>query len=148
MLHVLTYSQPSGAKHCKGATGERKITRTNLEITPRAMAPSQAIPEAAGLDIYTPELTRINPNQMKGLVTAHSCLALKNVHVMGRVMGGEYQGEIQVNLFNKSKQDLVILSHDRIAHTDTASFKNVCEKRGSTSSHHHSWGQRVQIHQF
>uniref|UniRef100_A0A803V3S7 dUTP diphosphatase n=1 Tax=Ficedula albicollis TaxID=59894 RepID=A0A803V3S7_FICAL len=111
--------------HPKIAHGKRKRTywcgkmRMNFVNSIPETAPTEGSIFAAGLDLYALELIRINQKLMRvintgtgiqippghiGLMTACSSLALKSVHVMGGVVGADYQGEIKVIPLNNSEQ--------------------------------------------
>ncbi|CAH2247085.1 deoxyuridine 5 -triphosphate nucleotidohydrolase-like [Pelobates cultripes] len=105
-------------------------TITYWEIEEGALAPYRATPEAAGIDLRARKEERLKIGQVQmfptgigiqipqghfGLIAPRSSLALKGIHVMGRVIDADYQGEIKILLLNQGPQDLLVQEGDRIA---------------------------------
>ena len=100
------------------------------EISPGALAPFWATPEATGLDLYSIFEHRFTkrligdiatglgikmPPGHFGLINDCSSLAYKDNYVCRGIIGSYYPGEIWVILQSEGKYDLFINKHDWIA---------------------------------
>uniref|UniRef100_A0A672UC35 Deoxyuridine 5'-triphosphate nucleotidohydrolase n=1 Tax=Strigops habroptila TaxID=2489341 RepID=A0A672UC35_STRHB len=94
-----------------------------------ALAPYRATPDAAGLDLYSLQMHRLNirgicvidtdigvyiPSGYFGLIAPRSTLAIKGVQILGGIIDSDYQGEIKVILLN-SDQVILIQLRDHVA---------------------------------
>lgn len=101
-----------------------------LKITPESLLPTRAHPDDAGLDLYSVEETYLPPQCGKaiktgiaialpknhvGLITDRSSLAKKGLKCAGGVIDAGYRGEIQVVLWNLSREEILLKAGERIA---------------------------------
>ena len=101
-----------------------------LKLFPEATLPTRAHPDDAGLDLYGLEDAVLLPQSGKalrtgiaialpvghvGLVADRSSLAKKGLKTAGGVIDAGYRGEIQVVLWNISKEEIRISRGERIA---------------------------------
>uniref|UniRef100_A0A8V5GZG0 Deoxyuridine 5'-triphosphate nucleotidohydrolase n=1 Tax=Melopsittacus undulatus TaxID=13146 RepID=A0A8V5GZG0_MELUD len=98
-------------------------TLTYWEIKEGALALYRVSPDAAGLDLYTLQMHRLNtrgicvidtgigvyiPSCYFGLIAPRSTLAIKGIQILGGIIDSSYQGEIKVILLNSRDQDILI----------------------------------------
>uniref|UniRef100_A0A672UBS6 Deoxyuridine 5'-triphosphate nucleotidohydrolase n=1 Tax=Strigops habroptila TaxID=2489341 RepID=A0A672UBS6_STRHB len=90
-----------------------RMTTPNLQIKPLtgALALYRATPDAAGLDLYSLQMHRLNtrgicvidtgtglyiPSGYFGLIAPRSALAIKGIQILAGIIDSDYDGEIKV----------------------------------------------------
>ncbi len=101
-----------------------------MRVTDEATLPVRAHPNDAGLDLFCFEDAILSPGQGKlirtgiavalpeghvGLVADRSSMAKKGLKTAGGVIDAGYRGEIQVVLWNISREEMRISRGERIA---------------------------------
>lgn len=99
-------------------------------VSPEAVLPTRAHPDDAGMDLYGLEDVLLVPQEGKvvrtgialalktgfvGLVADRSSMAKKGVKTAGGVIDAGYRGEIQIVLWNLSKNEIRLNRGERIA---------------------------------
>jgi dUTP pyrophosphatase len=101
-----------------------------LRLSPEAVLPTRAHADDAGLDLYGLEDVLLAPGQGKvartgialelpaghvGLVADRSSLAKRGVKTAGGVIDAGYRGELQIVLWNLSREEMQLRAGERIA---------------------------------
>ncbi|HAR41556.1 MAG TPA: dUTP diphosphatase [Bdellovibrionales bacterium] len=100
------------------------------KVDPKAVLPTRAHPDDAGLDLYSLEDVKITarggtmartgvaialPTHHVGLIADRSSLAKKGLKTAGGVIDAGYRGEVQIVLWNLSSEDIWLKQGERIA---------------------------------
>lgn len=95
-----------------------------------AVLPTRAHPEDAGMDLYSLEDVILEPGQGKvvttgiaialavgfvGMVADRSSMAKRGIKTAGGIIDAGYRGEIQIVLWNISREPVQVKRHERIA---------------------------------
>ncbi len=106
---------------------------TSIEIQrldPKAVLPTRAHPEDAGLDLYAFEKVVVGPGQGTmartgvalavppqhvGMICDRSSLAKKGLKTAGGIVDAGYRGEVMVVIRNLSNEEIVLQAGERLA---------------------------------
>lgn len=101
-----------------------------LRLSAESLLPTRAHPDDAGLDLYSAENITLPPQCGKairtgiavalpkmhvGLIADRSSLAKKGLKCAGGVIDAGYRGEIQIVLWNLSREEIKLNQGERIA---------------------------------
>ena len=100
------------------------------KLDPKAVIPTRAHADDAGMDLYGLESGQLNPGEGRlfrtgvamaiptgfvGMIADRSSLGKKGIKVAGGIVDAGYRGEVQVILWNWSGESIQFQAGDRIA---------------------------------